>query len=494
MFNTPFDETKDINSLASQSLSLPIPNDTKAPHKYRSRVVWLISSGIIVAAGVGGWLSYTSVSSLSAKPIAVSINPVSLGDVETTVTESGTVELGGQQTIKSPQEVTIEQVHVKEGDRIRKGQPLVILRDRTIGNQINDQLAENAKFELDLARNQKGVAEVRQKLANAQVDPDLIRSQERIGEVGEKLKDAEARFKESQELLDKGVISVIDLQTDKNSLETARTELRDALANQQKAEQNYKTQLNTIQAEIQDALVNQQKAEVDVQKGIEKLESLQQQFADRVVTAPMDGLVLKVNVRKGDGAKIESNLLTIGDPTKEVINLQLSTLNATKVQIDQVSKASMIGPTPQIFTGRVISLSPQATVSATSSETFEPTGNGQAKVDARVLLDRPSSTLIPGSTVSVEIVTAARQNVVAIPPEAIQRSETTPFVWLRDSQGKSKKQPIQIGLQGLQAVEVTSGLKVGEQLVIPPPNKSITPGIPLEGSSEPEFSSITPQP
>jgi HlyD family secretion protein len=495
MFNTHFNEAKDIGLRVSQSSSLsPTQNDAKAGSKYRTRITWLISSGILAVAGVGGWLSYQSVFNLSAKPVAVSIIPVSLGNVETTVTESGTVELGGQQTFKSPQEVTIEQVHVKEGDRVRQGQPLVVLRDRAVGDQINDQLAENAKFELDLTRNQKRVAEVRQKLAEARVDPDLIRSRERIGEVREKLKDAEARFKESQELLNRGFISVTDLQTDKNSLDTARAELRDARANQLKAEQNYKTKLDTIQAEIQDALVNQQKAEVDVQKGVEKLKSLQQQFADRIVIAPMDGLVLKVNVRKGDGAKIESNLLTIGDPTKEVVNLQLSTLNATKVRINQVAKVSMIGPTPKIFTGRVISLSPQATVSAASSETFEPTGNGQAKVDARVLLDRPSNTLIPGSTVSVEIVTAARQNVVAIPPEAIQRSETTPFVWLKDSQGKSKKQPIQLGLQGLQAVEVTSGLKVGEQLVIPPPDKSLTPGTPLNNSSESEFSSTTPQP
>jgi HlyD family secretion protein len=115
-------------------------------------------------------------------------------------------------------------------------------------------------------------------------------------------------------------------------------------------------------------------------------------------------------------------------------------------------------------------------------------------VDARVLLDRPSKTLIPGSLVSVEIVTARRQNVVAIPPEAIQRSQEAPFVWLKDSQGKSKKQPIQLGLQGLQAIEVTSGLKAGEQLVIPPPDMSLAPGTPLTSSSEPVPSTPTPQP
>lgn len=495
MSNTHFKEAKDIGSLASQSSSVSsTKRDVKSRSKYRTGMVWLVWSGILAVTGVGGWLGYQRVFNLSPKPVAVSVIPVSLGNVETTVTESGTVELGGQQTFKSPREVTIEQVNVKEGDRVRKGQPLVVLRDRAIGDQIKDQLAESAKFELDLGRSRKRVAEVQQKLADAQVDPDLVRSQERIAEVREKLKAAEARFKESQELLERGFISATDLQTDKNSLDTAGAELRDAQVNQQKAEQNYKTKLETIRAELRDAQVNQQKAEVDVQKGAEKLKGLQQQFADRIVIAPIDGLVLKVDVRKGDGAKIESNLLTLGDPTKEVVKLQLGTLNAAKVRINQLAKVSMIGPNPKVFTARVISLSPQATVPSAGSGSFEPSGGGQAKVDARVLLDRPSKTLIPGSLVSVEIVTARRQNVVAIPPETIQRSETTPFVWLKDSQGKSKKQPIQLGLQGLQAVEVTSGLKAGEQLVIPPPDMSLAPGTPLTSSSEPVPSTPTPQP
>lgn len=481
MSNTHSKEAKDIGSLASQSSSLSSTTvDAKSGSKYRTGITWLMWSGILAVAGVGGWLGYQRFFNHTPKPVAVSVIPVSLENVETTVTESGTVELGGQQTFKSPREVTIEQVKVREGARVQKGQPLVVLRDRVVGDQIKDQLAESAKFELDLGRSQKRVAEVQQKLADAQVDPDLVRSQERIAEVREKLKAAAARFKESQELLNRGFISATDLQTDKNSLDAARSELRDAQVNQQKAEQNYKTKLETIRAELQDAQVSQQKAEVDVQKGAEKLKGLQQQFADRIVTAPIDGLVLKVDVRKGDGAKIESNLLTLGDPTKEAVKLQLSTLNAAKVRINQLAKVSMIGPNPKVFTARVISLSPQATVPSAGSGSFEPSGGGQAKVDAKILLDRPSKTLIPGSLVSVEIVTARRQNVVAIPPEAIQRSQEAPFVWLKNSQGKPKKQPIQLGLQGLQAIEVTSGLKVGDKLVIPPPETPLTPETPLE--------------
>jgi HlyD family secretion protein len=95
-------------------------------------------------------------------------------------------------------------------------------------------------------------------------------------------------------------------------------------------------------------------------------------------------------------------------------------------------------------------------------------------VDAKVLLDKPSNTLIPGSLVSVEIVTENQTNEIAVPPEAIQRNKGTPFVWLKDADNQAKKQPVTVGLQGLQQVAITSGLKSGDSLVIPEPGSSLS--------------------
>jgi HlyD family secretion protein len=173
--------------------------------------------------------------------------------------------------------------------------------------------------------------------------------------------------------------------------------------------------------------------------------------------------------------------MTLGDPSQEIIKLQLTALNALKVSINQVARVSIIGPDSQAFTGRVISLSPQASVpeqnNSTSAESSsDNSSGGQAKVDAKVLLDRPSNTLIPGSLVSVEIVTESQENAIAVPPEAIQRSEATPFVWLKDANNQAKKQPVTVGLQGLQQVAITSGLKPGDSLAIPEPGSSLAEG------------------
>jgi HlyD family secretion protein len=405
-------------------------NIKKPNYYYRRAKTWLLWSGFLGIMVVAGWIVYEKYIDKPPQPIAVRVLPVKTSTVETTVTESGTVELGRQITLKSPKDVTVEQVKVREGDRVLAGQSLIILRDRIIVESYQDQIVTNAKTQLDLDR-----------------------AREKIAEAQKTLQARETRYRETQNLLNKGFISRTDAQVDLDNLNQARSAL-------------------------EDTLVEEQKAQLDVDNGTRKLAALEKQLKDRLVTSPIEAIVLKVNVRNGDGIKTEGNLITLGDPSQEIIKLQLTTLNALKVSINQVARVSIIGPDSQVFTGRVISLSPQASVASqdsSSSESTSNTGNGgQAKVDAKVLLDKPSNTLIPGSLVSVEIVTESQTDAIAVPPEAIQRNEATPFVWLKDANDRAKKQPVAIGLQGLQKVAVTSGLKPGDSLVIPTPGSSLS--------------------
>ncbi len=425
----------------------PQANDVKAEstpmipvrRKYRRAIAGLVTSGLLTLGGVGVWVGYNRIFQSPEAAVAVAVMPVEVGSVEITVTESGVVELGGQQTLKSPREVTVEQVNVQEGDRVREGQALVVLRDREVQDNLRNQQVENAKLDLELTRRKEKVAEVQVRVAAAQ-----------------------ERVQESKELFDRGFISETELQEDEAKRDGAVSELRDAQ-------------------------VEQQKAELDVRMGMEKTEGLQQQFGDRIVTAATAGIVLKLNVRSGDGVKTETEMLTLGDPSKEMVKLQLTTLNAAQVRINQLVRVSTIGPDAKIFTGRVISLSPIATA-PTNQGGFGNSDSGQAKVEAKVLLDRPSNTLIPGGLVSVEIVTQQRQQVVVVPPEAIQRSEGEPFVWLADEAGKARKQPVTLGLQGLQQIEVTGGLRLGDRLVMAPPTVPLVPGavLQIQGGANPE--------
>jgi len=489
----------------------------KSKKKLKIGVQWLTWSGILALVSAGGWLVYIQDFQKTTEAVALPIIKVEQSNVEITINESGTLELGGQQSLKSPGEVAVERVLVKEGDRITSGQQLLILRNPQQQNSLATQDLQIRKQELSLERSRQKVLEAGQKLALAQKqlqepvkqqleirkqELKLARNREKAVEAKQKLASEQKELQNLEVLSVKGFIPGNELQQQQAKVREAEASLKDAMV-----------EVNTISIELEGLTLEKQRAseqqdkvltaqaelkqaQSDVNTQMRELQRLQverrnieAQLKNNVVTAPISGKVLDVKVKNGDGIKSGDILLTIGNPAQELVKLQLGTLDATKVRINQQARIRVIGPNTKVFSGRVQSLHPLAISnnSSGSGQAVMPGGSsGQAKVPATVQLDKPSGSLIPGSQVSVEIIVQQRQNVVAVNLEAIQRSEAQPFVWVRDNQGKAQKRIVTLGLEGATRVEVKSGLKPGDQIILPSPNTPLEPGMPIiEGSPVP---------
>ena len=428
-----------------QAISPPLPplsppaEDTdilsEPVQRQRAGFRWIIGSGLVAVIGIGGWLGYQTFLRQPPAPVEVMTAPVMRDDLEVSITEAGVVELGGQQTFNAPSDVTVQTVLVAERQRVSQGQVLLELRDRALQQTLDDQLVTNRINQLTLQRNQEILEERRSRLA-----------------------DAEARLQDSFELLDQGYISEDDYRVDERELANARSEVRDA--------------------EVEVA-----KAELQAQQDQVKTANIRTQLEDNQITAPTDAIVLKVDVKAGDGVQREGRLLSIGDPTQETIRLQLTTLNASKVAVSMPVRVSLIGPNPEVFGGSVVRVSPQAV--SDRQESAE-----QATVEAEAQLNQPSNVLIPGSAVSVEIVLEQRQNALIVPVTAIQRDAATPYVWVRDGENTAQQRDVETGLETLEAIEIRSGLQEGDEvIVLIPPEVVLTPGQPLaapqpEGAGE----------
>ncbi|GAA6618023.1 efflux RND transporter periplasmic adaptor subunit [Scytonema sp. NUACC26] len=406
----------------------------KEKNQLKTGVQWLVWPIALAFVGVSGWLTYFLVMNQPPEPVAVRLLTVQRDNVETTVTESGTVELREQRVLKSPTEGAVDRVLVKPGENVRAGQVLLTLRYP-----------------------ERKIALAKQQLKIEQEKLKLTRSQQKITESQEKLIAEERELQKLTPLMTEGAIARQLFLAQEDKVREARANLRDA--QQEAGETTFELQSLKLDRQV-----------------------IQQQLQDATVTAPLDGVVLGVNVKNGDGVELRTNLLTLGDPKQVRVKLQLSTLNASRVRVNQVTRVSAIGPNPQTFTGYVQSLYPQALTpeDIQKQEGGSQNQSTQATVPAIVRLDTPTRTLIPGSRVNVEIVLEQRQNVVVLETEAIQRSDTHPFVWVRDSQNKAQKRTINLGLEGLVTIEVTSGLRAGEQVIVPPSQSQLKPGTPVK--------------
>jgi len=397
---------------------------------------WLAWSAALAGICLAGWLSYFLVFHSAAEPVTVKMLAVETGTVENTIDESGTVELQGQRTIKSPTEGAVDRVLVQPGNKVKSGQVLVILRYPERQTALGNQQLKILEAQATLVRNRQKILEAQEQL----IADEKIR------------KKLDALAKEG------------------------------AVAQQQVQELEDKLRQN--EADIRNAQLEAQNATIQLQ--IEQLQrqSIQQKLQDTLVRSPLDGTVLGVSVKNGDGVELRTDLLTVGDPAQVKIKLLLSPLNAAQVRVNQVARVSAIAPNAKTFTGRIQSIYPQAITPEESQKQSGRSGgssnqSNQPRVPATVKLDTPTRTLIPGSGVNVEIVLQQRRNVLVLNSEVIQRTEERPFVWVRDSQNQAQKRYIKLGLEGLLNAEVAAGLNFGEKVIMPPAEAPLSPGTPV---------------
>ena len=289
--------------------------------------------------------------------------------------------------------------------------------------------------------------------------------------------------------MEKGFIPATELDGKK-----AEIRLKEAnLKNEQLALKNDIFQLETDRNEFLDvplpssgilaAEVDLQQVQSELQQSLSELRRLKVEYKEEesnlqnnLVTSPLDGVVLNINIKPGDGISRGNDLITIGDPNQELVQLQLSTLNAAQIKPNQAARITIIGPDSKPFSGRVEQVNRQA-VSENASSGQSSSSSSPVTVPATVRLDQPTRVLIPGGQVSVEIILEQQKDVIAINTELIQSEGKSSFVWKLDANNQVQKQPVTLGLKDLTKVEIKSGLKVGDTLVIAPTDIPLKPGM-----------------
>jgi HlyD family secretion protein len=364
------------------------------------------------------------------------------------------------------------------------------------------QAFEIQKSKLELARSREKITEAKDKLAVAQKElqnlevlskkgfiagNDLVAQQTSVREGLINVKDVEFDVRTKTIELQRQILEAKQATEPQTKVLDAQSALKDAESELNSKTLEFQRQKieNKQQTELQEKLLNARaevkNAESDVQTQVSELQklaierkTLETQTQNNFVIAPITGRILNVTAKNGDGIKSGDILITLGNPSQEIVNLQLGTLDAIKVKVGQLAKVKVIGPKSQEYTGKLQDIQPQAITDETGSAGGG--GSSQAKVMATVILDKPTRTLIPGSQVSVEIIVEQRKNVIAVNLEAIQRSEGEPFVWIRDKEGKAQKQKVSIGLESTTKTEIKSGLKVGDKILLPNPDTTLEAG------------------
>lgn len=179
------------------------------------------------------------------------------------------------------------------------------------------------------------------------------------------------------------------------------------------------------------------------------------------LTAAFSGTITQVNIvaKQADtNAQQGKPSIQLDDLSTLKVQLSLTNSEASAVTIDQ--KANIISGN-QTFSGKVAEKDPVALSTQSTAGTSTSLG-------AIVTFDQAPENLFSGFDVDVDITTNTAENVLALPIEALTyNSKNDPIVYLIKD-GKAKETKITIGIQSDKLIEIKSGLKEGETVILSP--------------------------
>jgi len=170
--------------------------------------------------------------------------------------------------------------------------------------------------------------------------------------------------------------------------------------------------------------------------------------------SPIAGRVLERHVVLGQQAEPSTRLFTIADLSRVWIVAQLFERDAVNVRVGSTAHVSVAALPGQEFDGRV----------AVVGRQVDP---GSRTMPVRIELTNPAGALRPGMSASARLEVAGQnRRILAVPAAALQRVGERWLAFVPTGQNEYEMRPVGRGRDLGNDVEVISGLKAGETVVV----------------------------
>ncbi len=340
-------------------------------------------------------------------PLLPGYSIASMPLVQTVVATGRVVTVSRAQVGSEITSVVLER-RVQEGDRVARGDVLLVLKSDEIAAQVRQ--AETALNELVTSTRPQAAVD----LANAKVQLEQAR------------REAQRR----RNLTEPGILSTEEKEQAEKAERLARN--------------------NFESARLRAAALAPGKVEETLLR--ERLAALRAQLAKTQIRAEVAGTVLTRNVEPGDLVQPGRTLLTIALDGSTEIRVPLDERNLPQLALQQNAAVIADAYPDQPFPARINFIAPS----------IDPQ---RGTVEVRLAVDPVPEFLRQDMTVSVNIETAKRERALAIPNDALARVQGNQAVVLLVRDGKIQRQQITLGLRGLAMSEVTAGLKAGDHVL-----------------------------
>jgi HlyD family secretion protein len=388
--------------------------------KYKKPILLIGGAVALVAVGamlLSAWRS----SDESVNAARIRIAEVGRGTLVRDAAVNGRVVAAVSPTLFSTTTATVS-LKVQAGDTVKKGQVLAVLTSPDLSDALKREHTAYEQLQAEVAR-EEILAKKQKLLAQKEADTAEI---ERLS--------AQRTLERYQSVANDGVIAKIDFQKAKDALNSAEIRARHASEAAVLEKDDVALGLKTKRSQLQ----SQSLSLAEAQRKVDEL----------TVRAPVDGFIGTLNVQ--DRAVVPPNtaLMTLVDLSRLEVEIEVPENFAADLGIGMPAEI-MIGNST--VKGKLSALSPEVVKNI---------------VLARLRFDgKQPEGLRQSQRVAARLLIEEKPNVVMVQRGPFLENEGGRFAYVVHD-GIAVRTPVQVGATSISAVEILSGAKPGDKIVI----------------------------
>lgn len=252
--------------------------------------------------------------------------------------------------------------------------------------------------------------------------------------------------------------------TAKQSYEQAATSLENSYSSYTKAVQDQEDTTRNNESTLANQASSLENTKLNVstssQNQEDQVETIQEQIDDCTVTAPISGVVTALSVSK-DETFAGGEILVIQDNSSFIVEANVDEYDIADIEkgMSVVIKTDATGD--EELEGEVIYVAPTPSSSTTSSgSNMEASSSGSSTYEVQISVKTANDRLRIGMSAKASILTESRENVYAVPYDAIETNENGESVIyvVDNSQNMQNKKAIavEVGLESDYYTEISS--------------------------------------
>jgi HlyD family secretion protein len=386
----------------------------------KRRALWALGAVAVLAAGAALVQTWSG-SSHSVNAARLRIAEVARGTLIRDAAVNGRIVAAVSPTLysTSPSTVTL-QTHA--GDTVKKGDVLAILESPDLADELKREQATYQELAAEVAR-QQILARKQKMLARRDADTAEI---DRLS--------AQRTLERYDSVSNEGVVAKIDYQKARDALQAAEIRARHATQAAELESDNVALELKTKSAQLERQKLN--------------LANAQRKVDELTVRAPVDGFIGTLSVPNRSVVPANAPLMTLVDLSALEVELEVPETYVADLGLGMAAEIQVGGGTAR---GKLSALSPEVVKNQVLARVrfsgTQPEGLRQSqRVSARLLIDE-------------------KPNVLMLPRGSFVESEGGRYAYvLRD--GVAVRTPIKLGATSVSSVEILSGLKQGDKVVV----------------------------